>query len=453
MIYAPVTPPPPPEDPKWLSRLPWRLRRRLTGRTALHAVIANSGWLLVDRLFRLTLGVLVGAWVARYLGPSLYGQLAYVLAIVVIFQALAGLGLDGVAVRDIAQQPHRAARILGTVFRLRLAAGALGWASVMLMVWALRPDDHTALGLAALLGGSLVLVAAETVDIWLQSRSRSRLTVGPRAIGYIVIALVKVALILNSAPLWAFAAAMLGDFVLAAVALWVAYRREPVAERWSWDYTLVHRTLAESWPLLLSGLSVMIYMRVDQLMLRELAGETELGLYSAILPFSQAWHVIPLTLCASALPRLAQLHRDDPRAYQRRLGQLFAFAAWGGGAVAAITAFAAPWLVDSLLGSAYAPAVEALRWHALTNVFVFLGVVQGLAIVNERTPKISLLKTLCGAVVSVLVNWILIPHWGAVGAACAAIAAYLVSAVLSNAVLAPHILRMQLNALFRPFHA
>jgi O-antigen/teichoic acid export membrane protein len=126
--------------------------------------------------------------------------------------------------------------------------------------------------------------------------------------------------------------------------------------------------------------------------------------------------------------------------------------AWAGIAAAAFTAAAAPWLVGLLLGPTFAPAAEVLRWHVLTNVFVFLGVAQGIAIVNERTPFVALAKTLSGVVVSVAMNWWLIPRWGAVGSAWAALASYMVSAVLSNAVLSPRLLRLQMNAIFRPFH-
>src|SRR6266699_1214854 len=108
---------------RWLRYLPRRFRSRLEGRRTLHAVIGNSGWLLLDKLIRAALGLLVGAWVARYLGPSRFGELAYVLAFIAFFQAVANLGADGIIVRDIAQKPECAPQVLGTCFALRLLAG------------------------------------------------------------------------------------------------------------------------------------------------------------------------------------------------------------------------------------------------------------------------------------------------------------------------------------------
>jgi Na+-driven multidrug efflux pump len=93
-----------------------------------------------------------------------------------------------------------------------------------------------------------------------------------------------------------------------------------------------------------------------------------------------------------------------------------------------------------------------LRWHALTNLFVFLGVAQTVTIVNDRQSHISLIKTICGAAVSVALNFALVPKWGAIGAAWAAIGSYFAAAVLSNIFIAPTAFSMQLKA-FWPFHA
>ena len=87
------------------------------------AILKNSSWLFTDKLLRLGLGVLVGAWVARYLGPLEFGELAFALAYIALFQSIANLGLDGIAVRDITQNESEAHSLLGTVFILRLCAG------------------------------------------------------------------------------------------------------------------------------------------------------------------------------------------------------------------------------------------------------------------------------------------------------------------------------------------
>jgi len=426
----------------------WRLA---AGSIARRQVAANSGWLLLDKLMGAMLGLLVGAWVARYLGPAKYGQLSYVLALLALFQAACMLGLDGPVVRDIAQDLSRAATILGSAFRLRVAAGAAGWLAAVIAVIVMREGDTEALAMIAIAGAALVFQPVDVVDLWLQSQSKSRVSIPFRLVAYSASALVKVWLILASAPLWVFAGSALADVVLVSLALAWAYVRQPSPGRWSWDRSCAKRLLVESWSLMISAVSVGIYMRIDQVMLRELADERQLGLFSAVMPFSQAWHMVPVTLCASLLPKLAQIRWPDPTHYRLRLQQLYTLMTWGGVAAAGLTALCASWMVRLMLGPRFEDAIPVLQWHAITNVFVFMGVAQSLAIVSEKTPRVALIKTLIGAAVSIALNFFLIPQWGAVGSAWAAAIAQCCSTVFSNVLIAPDAFRMQLRA-FYPFH-
>lgn len=402
--------------------------------------------MLVDKVFRLLIGVLVGAWVARHLGPVTYGELTYVFALLALFQAACGLGLDGPVVREIAQGRQHAAAILGSALRLRLSVGFAGWMAAVLAMYLLRPDDSVALSMIVIAGASLIFQPALLVDLWLQSESRSRVSIPFRLAAYCVVALVKICLILTDAPLWMFAAAGLVDMALLAVALALAYRRWPGPGKWVWEGSHAKRLLNESWPFLLAAISVGIYMRIDQIMLRELADEYQLGLYSAVIPISQAWHLFPITLYASVLPRFARLREQNPEQYRMRLRQAITVMTWSGIATSALTIAFAPLFVGLLLGPHYANAVPVLQWHSISNVFVFMGFAQSFAIVSERTPRISLYKTVVGATVSIGANALLIPRWGAIGAAWAAIGSYACSAMLCNIVLSPSVFRMQLNS-------
>jgi hypothetical protein len=161
----------------------------------------------------------------------------------------------------------------------------------------------------------------------------------------------------------------------------------------------------------------MVYMRIDQIMLREMVGDRELGIYSAALPFSQAWHFIPVTICASLLPTLSRNHADNRALFFLRLQRLFILVAWLAIALVVGLALASNWLVTTLLGATYEETARVLSLHIVTNIFIFLGVAQGQWILNERRSQVSLIKTVIGAITNVVANLILIPLYGAVGGA------------------------------------
>lgn len=431
--------------PAWLRFLPRGLRQRLADRNTLIAVIDNSGWLLLDRLLRLLLGLLVGAWVARYLGPAQYGELAYVLAYLAFFQAVASLGLDAIVVRDIARDPQQAGQILGTAFALRLATGTLCWLAAIVSVGATNGWNDRSVLLIALAGALLVFQTADTVDLWFQSQSQSRRTVLAKLSACIIANGVKVVLILQHAPLAAFAAVWAMEAGLAVLGLYVAYRRFPVDRAWSKSTSLAKSLLRESWPFMLSGLSVTVYMRIDQLMIKEMVGPAALGLYAAMLPLSALWHIIPMMLAISVAPHLARLRAQDRERYEEGMLRYFRLMLVTGITVSIITSISARFVVELLFGASYREAGDLLAVHAFTNIAVFLGVAQGAWLANEHRSDLALKQTLIGAIVAVATNLALLPKLGVMGAVIAANLAYLASAVLSNAWFAPRILLMQLG--------
>lgn len=434
----------------WVTLLPQSWQQRLKGRHNLLTVIENSGWLLFDKLLRFSLGLFVGAWVARYLAPTQYGELAYVLAFIALFQGVATLGLDGIVVRDIAQNSDNASTILGTAFVLRLAVGVICWiVSIGSMAWLNGVNDRSVV-LTALTGGGLIFQAVDTIDLWFQSQSQSRRTVLAKLTAYLLSSGVKVALILNNAPLIIFAAVVVLDGLVAAIGLVIAYRRFPCKNAWNGTYITAQKLLFESWPFILSGVSIMAYMRIDQIMIKEMLGAQQLGVYAAVLPLATAWQVIPMTLYASLAPFVARKKAEGEAAYWQALQKIFKTYALLGWLVCIPTAIFADLAVDILYGTHYKEGGAVLMIYVFTNLFINMGVAQGLWLLNERKAVISLVKAMVGAGVAIVGNWLLIPSFGITGVAVVAVVAQFTSAVLMNFLLSRRLFLMQLHSLVWP---
>lgn len=85
----------------WTKYLPASLRAKVEGRAYLQNVVSNTGWQFADNILRMGVGLIIGIWVARYLGPAQYGLLSYVLAFGALFLPLTSLGLEEIVVRNI----------------------------------------------------------------------------------------------------------------------------------------------------------------------------------------------------------------------------------------------------------------------------------------------------------------------------------------------------------------
>jgi PST family polysaccharide transporter len=423
-----------------------RLIAILSDRTTLAAVLRNSSWLVGERLFRMLVGFFVGVWVARYLGPESFGSLSLALATFAVFGPVANLGLDAIVVRDLARNPERSGAILGTAAALKVAgaAGSLLLALVAcLALWSGEPGQLLVTMIVCL---GLLAQPADVVDWWFQANLRSRLTVTSRLAALALSAAVKVGLILMQAPLYAFAAAVLIEFAAAALALLAAYRRFPSHGGWSIDTSLARSLLRDSWPMLLSSLAIVVYLRIDQFMLSRFAGNGEVGIYAAVLPLVESWFVVPVALSASAAPVLARLHSQSPALFTQRMKEFLRYMAAAGLMISACVALGAHSLVHLLLGPGYERSADVLAILVWINFFVFVAVAENQWVVANNRGYLRIQKTVVGALTSVALNLVLVPRYGALGAAIAALAAHIGVVLVVNALFARDLLQLELRA-------
>lgn len=409
--------------------------------------LKNAAWLIADHSIRLITGLFVGAWLARYLGPAEYGELSYILAIAAFFQVTASLGLDGVVVRELSGDQYAAPLVLGTAFRGKAIAAGGAWLLACAATVALRPGDGRALLLMAIVAGGILVQPVDVIDLWFQSRSQSFRTVLSRLAAHLLANGAKIALIMSDANLVSFAVLVAAESFVSALFLALVYRTDTLGEPWRYSRSTLRGLLRDGLPLMVSSLMIVSYTKVDQIMLRQLAGETELGIYSAALPFSTAWLFLPTTICISALPTLTKLHGIDQTRFLARLQQLFGVLAWMGVGIFLILHFLADHLVRVLLGEAYGASANILVIHALGNIFSFLVTAQGQLILIERRSTFALTRNLLGAVSNIAGNFLLIPRFGAMGAAIASVAGQATAALALNLLLDRRIFFMQLRAL------
>ncbi len=379
----------------------------------------------MDKIVRLGLGLLVGVWLARYLGPDQFGQFSYAVAFVGLFGALASLGLNGIVVRDIVRSPETADTTLGTAFVLQ-GFGAL--ISVTLIIGAinlLRPDDTLTKTMVAVLGLSLIFKLTEVVKYWFESQVQSRYPILVENGTFAIFATVKIVMILQQAPLLAFVWMVLAESVVVAIALLALYsHRRGSLTALTPSLSRAKSLLIDCWPLAFSSLAVSIYLRVDQIMLAEMVGVHEVGIYSAAVRLSELWYFVPMIIVASVFPSIVSTRNDNPLLYEDRLQQLYDFLVILSLAIAIPVTIFADTIVAVLFGVAYVDAGSILSINIWAGVFVFLGTACGAYTNSENLARYSLLQTTCGMLANIALNLALIPQWGAKGAAVATLVSY-----------------------------
>ena len=399
----------------------------------LRKIMGNMGWLFADRFVRMGMGLFVGVWVARYLGPEQFGSLNFALAFVALFSTVTTLGLEGIAVRELLHSPENTREILGTTLALRSVGGLLSVAVSIATLRLIQPLDRQALVLVSILSLALIFQAFDTIDCFFQSEVRSKITVWAKNSAFLIFAAIRVSLIYFKAPVWTFAAAYSGEIALGAIALVLGYRLSG-GRIFSWRAHKIRAVLLlkESWPVIFSGMAVMFYMRLDMVMLKMMQGDFAVGLYSAATRVSEVWYFIPTAIVSSVSPAIMRA-KDDPEVFYGRLHKLFSLMAMTACVIGSIVALASHAIVRILYSNSYSGAAPVLAVHIWASVFVFLGLAQSPWDISKNLLRLSLYRTIAGAVINIAINFVLIPRYGAMGAAIATVISYAISAVFANA--------------------
>ncbi|MEH2301008.1 MAG: flippase [Nostoc sp.] len=417
-----------------LSKLKIKNLSKFKSRSGLRAIIANTGWLFADRILRMGASLVVGVWVARYLGVQQYGLFNYALAFVSLFSPIFILGLDDVVVRHIVRQSSNKEEILGTTFWLKLLGGI---ASVLLAIstmFFLGEHETLKIWLVAILGMAGIFRAADTIELWFQSQVQSKYTVIAKNTAFLLNSIIKIALILTKAPLLAFAWVTLAEFAMSAISLLIVYQLKGSSLwLWRWSFAAAKTLLKESLPLIFSGFAIMIFMRIDQVMLGQMIGDSEVGVYSAAVRISEIWYFIPAAIVSSVAPAIYAAKEKSESLYYHRIGQLLSLMTCISLAIAFPMTFLSNKIIMVMFGSGYAEAGPILAVHIWTSLFVFMGLATSPWFIAEGLNHVSLGKTLFGAILNIILNLLLIPKYAGLGAASATIISQAAATFLCNA--------------------
>ena len=391
-------------------------------------VLGNTGWLISDKIIRMAIGLFIAAWVARYLGPDQYGLLNFSLALVALVGVLSNLGLQELIIRNIVKDPEKRDDLLGTAFVIKAVGGILVFIISILITFLMRPDDLTSHVLVIIIAAGPIFQSFDVIEFYFKSQVEAKYSVIAKSISFLVINVLKVILIIIEAPLVAFAFAVTADILLGSASLIAAYKLSgKFIRKWKVNLAQAKEFLAEGYLLGISAIAVLIYMRIDQIMIGQLLGDKEVGLYSAAVKLSEVWFVIPLALIQSVAPVLVKSYNENIQKYNYRLQKLFNLLTLIGLVIAVPTIFLSGWIVEIVFGGAYSNSSGIFAIHIWSIIFVGWGLLRNHILVFEKLVYITMIASLCGAAANVIINYFLIPLYKGEGAAIATLLSQLIS--------------------------
>ena len=382
--------------------------------------IKNAGWLIGAKVIQMVLSLIVGVLTARFLGPNNYGLINYGTAYVSFFTALCTLGLNNVIIKDFIDNPNQKGQAIGTCLVFRFFASALSIFLIFLISYFVDYGEFLTIVVVSLCSISLIFQIVDIFNYYFQSLYKSKITAIATLAAYIIVSLYKIVLLaLNKDVKW-FAFATSVDYLVLGVILFLVYKFSN-GPKLSFSFSKGKDLLKNSYHYILSNMMVAIYAQTDKIMLKQMLSETEVGFYSVATTICTMWTFILMAIIDSMYPTILNLHDKNKVAFEKKNKQLYALVFYISIFVSLCFQILSPTIIYILYGNSFMPAVDPLRVVTWYTAFSYLGVARNAWIVCEHNQKY--LKWMYGgaAFINVMLNFLLIPFFGAVGAALASL--------------------------------
>ncbi|WP_059744163.1 flippase [Shewanella frigidimarina] len=391
--------------------------------------ISNAIWLLSEQMIVLVITFLISVFLARHLGPALFGEYNFILAFVALIAPFTSLGLNAIVTRELVNGVDQV-RVLSNSVIMRFSGGVIGALIAIVLLIVFR--EHIAVDYEWLIIFALVNImsAFYVIDFYFHAEETSQYLVAVRLVILIVTSIAKVIGLIYQFDLSFFLWVAFANIMLKGIGYMLMYfyynerLLNKVSSRaviWDKDYSL--SLLNQSKWLILSGFMYAICLKIDQLMLGQMVNASAVGTYAVAAKLSEVWYFLPLAITTSFFPKLLKVRSDKDNYYQQiqiLCHYLLAMAV----IIAVLVSLISPWLLPFAFGASYLPAVSILNIHIWGACFIFMRTLLSKWFIAEGLLKFSLFTHGIAAVINVILNLFLIPKFGGIGAAYATLISY-----------------------------
>ena len=410
-----------------------RLMGLIRSNEVVNKTLKNSGWLVGDKVFTMLIGVVVIAFVARYLGPEKYGQFNYAMAFVALFTVLSTLGLDTLTVKSIIDKDYDEGTILCTSLFLRVFGGIVLTIIAVIIIRLIEPKDQNLHILVLIMSFTMVLKSMEVIEYWIEAYQRAKISSIIRMSAYVISAGLKLTLVFLKGNLVHYALIYMIDSIIIGTALIMAYfRNREIRTKWNFNFRYAKNILSQSWYLILSGLMVTLYIRIDQLMLGSMMPtKVELGVYSAAVQIAGMWYFVPMAIITSFTPVIMNKKKISENSYMKSVQLLYTIVAWIGIGFSVFILLFSKLIVNILYGAEFLKSASILSVSIWAGTFAMLGSARGAWLICEGLQRYSIAYISAGCISNIILNYLLIPISGGYGAAVATLVSQIIVAFIA----------------------
>lgn len=406
-------------------------------------VVKNASWIIAGKIAQSVLGLIVSMLTARYLGPSNYGKISYAASIVAFVIPIMQLGLNNILVQEFINNPSEEGKILGTSLLLNLFSSFACIVGVITFVFFANHNDTETILVCALYSILLIFQSMELCNYWFQSKYLSKYTSIVSLIAYIVVSSYKIFLLVTHKSVYWFAISNALDYMLIGIFSLILYKILG-GKRLEFSIKIGEKLFARSRYYIVSSLMVTIFAQTDKIMINQMINSASTGYYSAAVACAGLSSFIFSAIIDSFRPSIFEAKKQDENKYKLNVIRLYSIVIYLSLLQSLVMTIFAPLIIHILYGSQYDNSINALQIVVWYTTFSYIGSVRNIWILAENNQRYLWKINLSGAITNIVLNFILIPFLGILGAAIAS----LLTQIFTNVIIGYIIYDLRENNVF-----
>ncbi len=390
-------------------------------KNSLMLLLANG----TDVVFRLLVIIVF----ARYLGVEIYGKYAFLISIVAVAISIPNFGMERIVMREVGNDKAGALDYLSSLLFIRLILSGVTFISLSFIVasFGISGQFLTAFYIL-MISEILFLLTMSFINIFLafeKMEYKAIINIINRLTALIII-IVVISLDLGFIPL--LLGVMAANFLALSIA-YVIYSKVLEKVTFTFKHKRIKTLIRESFPLFLEMLLVEATMRMAVFILKIFRNASEISLFFAPFALTIRLKIIPMTLTTALFPYLNRLAVESIEELEKILSRAFRFfIIISLPAAVTLTVFAEP-VILLLFGDAFIDSAVTMKILSWAIVFMFLESLLNAVIIALKKQWFSALSQGVMFIVNLVLDLLLIPMFGYLGASIGLTAAYFIKIV------------------------
>lgn len=387
--------------------------------------------LLVEHGLKAVMGIFVGVWVARHLGPKDFGDFAYISSVAAITGTALRLGIDAVVIKAMAENPGRA-RQVGAAAAFLLAVGALANIGLLLVYAVYGPTvlDGPRVWLIPLLGMTLLFQVSSVFDCYFQSSGAAHKSAAIRTFASVASNGFRVLAISLEQGLLVFILINVLESAVQGAVLWLAARRDGFKIPCELNGDITKRLLSSGMPLALMTMAATAYGKLDQILIAKHHGSVVAGEYAAAVKLYESWIFFPFALTMQLIPYLVRARGETELHYLRAVCLVYRGVVGCSIIVCGSVALFSTQIIMILYGVDYMGAAEILPFVMLCAVLATVASCNSRVLIAEGREREVAVRAVVTLLLSATMCFGLIPAYGQAGAVFSLCTSLFITAIL-----------------------